>query len=189
MNPNSIKKNDRIFVTRDNGEVLLGVATKVGPWSKNPNITVVNYHFKKGDASFTSKADARRCKIAPPEMAPPKAEVHPIMKDWDVGPLRRGPMMMEGYYFHSMLSFCGKRVGKIVDAGNGGPVELEFKDRKIEQKFIDDAKKWALANGGDENDGFEEFWSWMTDERNNNISAEAFFKAKKEEFAKWASQG
>jgi hypothetical protein len=26
----------------------------------------------------------------------------------------------------------------------------------------------------------------MTDERNNNISAEAFFKAKKEEFAKWA---
>ena len=188
MNPNGIKKNDYILVTRDNGKVILGRATKVAPWSKNPKVTVVNYHFKDGEAMYAAKADARKCRMAPADMIPEAAPIHPIMKDWDVGPMRKGPMMMEGYYFSSTISFFGKKVGKIVDRGDGGMVDLEFKDFATQRKFEEDAKKWASANGGDENDGYEEFWTWMTDHRHRGIPADTYFKEKKEEFAKWTAK-
>jgi hypothetical protein len=107
------------------------------------------------------------------------------MKDWDVGPMKRGPMRMEGYYFSSTVSFQGKKVGKIVDRGDGGMVDLEFKDYNLHRKFGEDANKWAIANGGDANDGYEEFWTWMTDDRPKGIDAKKFFENQRMEMLKW----
>jgi hypothetical protein len=190
MNPNNIKKNDWIRVTRSDGTIIVGKATKVGPWSKHPMITVINYHFtdSKDGLEYTSKADARKCVKAMPcdiPKGPEPAKMDDSMKDWEIGPMRKGPQMMEGYYFSSIVSYKGKKVGKIVDRGDGGDTDLEFKDYTIQQKFVDDTKKWAAANGGGEQDGYDEFWAWMTEDRLKGIDAKTFFANEKAKIESW----
>jgi hypothetical protein len=190
MNPNGIKKNDIILVIRDNGNTILGTATKVAPWAKNPKITVVNYHFKEGEAMYASKADARRCSIAPAHMIPKPPEaapISPIMAKWSIGKTKRGPMMMEGYYFSAPVLLNGKRVGEVIDEGNGGSVMTRFKDHALDRAFNADCKEWALASGasGSYLEAACEFWGWYDDERTKGITAEAYFKAKNDEMAAW----
>lgn len=189
MNPANIKKNDNILVTRDNGKEYLGVATKVGPWSKNPKITVVNYHFKdEMGVAWSAKADARKCRMAPADMIPKPPEaapIHPIMAKWSLGKTKRGPMMMEGYYFSIPVLLNGKRVGEIIDEGNGGNNDIRFKDHTMERAFAADCKAWALACGasGSYLEAETEFWTWWDDERVKGVTAEAYFKAQNDRFA------
>jgi hypothetical protein len=189
MNPNGIKKNDWIQVTRDNGEVILGIATKVAPWSKNPKRTVVNY--KDVADTFTSRADAVRCKIADPilvaataaNIASKYAPLDACMAGWSLGKMKKGPQMMEGYYFASPILFNDVKVGEIIDEGNGGCVITRFKDHNLAKTFEDACDKWALENGADGRyaDGKEHFWGWWDDARTKGIDAKTFFKNEKEE--------
>lgn len=191
MNPSNIKKNDHILVTRDNGKEYLGVATKVGPWSKNPNITVVNYHFKdEMDVAWSAKADARKCRMAPADMIPKPPEAAPtcpIMAKWSLGKTKRGPQMMEGYYFSVPVLLSGKRVGEIIDEGNGGSNFSRFKDHVIGKAFNDDCLLWAKYNGAnlDHIEAESEFWSWWDDARPSGKDAATYFKEKNAEMAKW----
>jgi hypothetical protein len=188
MNPNGIKKNDHILVLRDNGETILGIATKVAPWSKNPKITVVNYNFtdKKDGLDYTSKADARRCTMAPADMLPKEAETHPIMAKWSLGKTKRGPEMMEGHYYDVSVFLNGKNVGKIVDEGNGGSCFLRFKDHTVAMAFNADCEAWCKANGDDSDSEFPtEFWAWWDESKPKGKDAATYFKEKKEQFAKW----
>jgi hypothetical protein len=190
MNPNNIKKNDWIRVTRNDGTIIVAKATKVAPWSKNPVVTVVNYIFTDpaNGLMYSSKSDARKC-VKAMECDIPKgpklAPLDPVVADWEVGPLRRGPAMTDGYYFSSTVSYKGKKVGKIVDRGDGGCTDLEFKDYNLQNKFMDDTKKWAAANGGGANDGTDEFWAWMTEDRLKGVDAKTFFVNEKAKIESW----
>jgi hypothetical protein len=191
MNPNNIKKNDYILVTRDNGDVIFGKATKVAPWTKNPQITVINYEFEENGIGYKSRADARKCVNAPADKipkAPSAAPIDPIMSGWELGNTQRGPMMMEGYYFSVMVLRNGKRVGKIVDAGMGGSVMTEqFKDHNVEHDFNETCKTWAINNGADPHylEAASEFWTWWDEARPKGKDAKTYFKEKNEEMAEW----
>lgn len=191
MNPNGIKKNDYILVTRENGETWFGRAVKVAPWTKNPKITVVNYHYKDANGDeYKVTADARKCVLAPTDMHPKAPEVAPLdpcMAGWELGKTQRGPMMMEGHYYHVMVLFNGKRVGKIIDEGNGGPTMTgHFNDRTLEKVFNDNCTTWAKNNGADMNylEAASEFWAWWDEYRPKGKDAKTYFKEQKEEFAK-----
>lgn len=188
MNPANIKKNDNILVTRDNGKEYLGVATKVGPWSKNPKVTVVNYHFKdEMGVAWSAKADARKCRMAPADMipkAPEAAPTHPIMAKWSLGKTKRGPEMMEGYYFAVPVLLNGKRVGEIIDEGNGGGTMTRFKDRDTEKAFLADCKAWCVAHGDANPYECEgDFWGWWDESRPKGKDSATHFK---EEAERWA---
>jgi hypothetical protein len=187
MNPNGIKKNDHILVTRDNGKEYLGTATKVAPWSKNPKITVVNYHFKdEMGIAWNAKADARKCRMAPSDMLPKVAETHPIMAKWSLGKTKRGPMMMEGYYFSVPVLLNGKRVGEIIDEGNGGSNFTRFKEHHFAINFDNDCREWCKANGDNsEYEHASEFWGWWDEARPEGKDAVTYFKEKNERMAKW----
>lgn len=191
MNPNSIKKNDWILVTRESGEVILGQATKVGPWAKNPKITVVNFHFTDDKGlMYAAKADARKCVMAPADRipkGPEPAAIHPIMAKWSLGKTKRGPMMREGHYFAVPVKLNGKTVGEIIDEGNGGCTETRFKDRHTEKQFHDDCLEWCKANGADMTylEVESEFWSWWDEARVKGIDSAAYFKAMNDDRAKW----
>lgn len=191
MNPNSIKKNDWILVTRESGEVILGQATKVGPWVKNPKITVVNFHFTDDKGlMYAAKADARKCVIAPADRipkGPEPAAVHPIMAKWSLGKTKRGPMMMEGYYFAVPVLLNGKRVGEIVDEGNGGSTMTRFKDHTLTKQFENDCTEWCKANGADMTylEVESEFWSWWDEARPKGTDAATYFKNENADRAKW----
>jgi len=189
MNPANIKKNDIILVTRDDGSVVVGTATKVAPWSKNPKLTLVGYHFKEGEAMYASRADARKCILAPAEMipkAPEPAPVHSIMAKWSLGKTKRGPQMMEGHYYEVPVLLNGKKVGLIVDHGDGGMNINRFKDFNLSINFDNDCREWAKANG-DTSDGEHatEFWGWWDEARPNGKDAATYFKEKEAQLAMW----
>jgi hypothetical protein len=190
MNPNSIKKNDMILVTRANGKEYLGKATKVGPWSKNPKITIVNYHFAdEAGVMWSAKADAVKCKIAPASMLPKEPEpaaIHPIMARWSLGKTKRGPQMMEGYYFAAPVLLNGKKVGEVIDEGNGGSVMTRFKDHLLATAFEKDCTEWCKVNGADMSylEAESEFWAWWDEARPKGKDAATFFKEQNEETAK-----
>lgn len=186
MNPNGIKKNDPILVTRDNGEVWVGKATKVAPWTKNPKITVVTFISSDENGDFRCTADARRCTIAPADALPKEAETHPIMAKWSLGKTKRGPEMMEGYYYSVPVLLNGKKVGEIIDEGNGGGNFTRFKDHTLEIAFNADCKAWAKANGDDsEYEHASEFWGWWEEAKPKGKDAVTYFKEKKERMLKW----
>lgn len=56
-------------------------------------------------------------------------------------------------------------------------------------QFIADAKQWAMDNGGDQHDGYDEFWIWMTDDRLVGTDAKTYFANKKAESEKWLDTG
>ena len=192
MNPNGIKKNDYIRVTRDNGDVLFGRATKVAPWTKNPKVTVVSYIFADDEGlEYSSKADARKCALAPADRipkAPEAASVHPIMAKWSLGKTKRGPQMMEGYYFSAPILLNGKKVGEVVDEGNGGCTMIRFfKDYTLRLAFEKDCTEWCKVNGADMDhiEAESEFWSWWDDARPKGKDAVTYFKESAEEMQKW----
>jgi hypothetical protein len=176
MNPNGIKKNDTIIVKPKDGTERIARATKVAPWSKNPKFTVVNWISLCGE--WKGKADAKNCTTAPAEAIPQPAAVHPIMAAWSFGKTKRGPQMMEGYYFAAPILHNGKKVGEMVDEGNGGGAYPERMEPVLRQKFHDDCVAWVKANGCDDTFGMEEsYWGWYENSRNKGIDAAAHFKA------------
>jgi hypothetical protein len=173
-------KHNTIKVTLKDGSTIFARITRI-------NEATGKVCWIDRDEKWKGSMHASRVVVATPkevaDWAVAKAskipEIDPIMKDWDVSKMRRGPQMMEGYYYSSNISLYGKKVGKIVDYGNGGPIDLEFADMQLQKKFIEDCKKWAVANGGSETDGFEEFWSWMTEDRPKGMDAKASLAEKK----------
>jgi hypothetical protein len=193
MNPNNIQKKSWIQVTRQSGEVVLGIATKVAPWSKNPKYTIVRW--KDAAETYSCDADATKCRLATPaEIAAftdaklaKYAPVDPSMAQWSLGKIKRGPQMMEGYYFAIPVLFNGVKVGELVDEGNGGCVITRFKDYTLAKTFEDACDKWALENGADGrcNDGKEHFWGWWDEARPKGIDAKTFFKSERESMLKF----
>ena len=193
MNPNNIQKKSWIQVTRDNGEVILGIATKVAPWSKNPKITVVNW--KDATDTYTCTADARKCRLATDAEInafndAKLAKYAPLdepMQKWSIGKLKKGPQMMEGFYFSAPVLLNGVKVGEIMDEGNGGPINTRFKDHTLSLAFEKDCDTWAIASGADGRcaDGTENFWGWWDDARTKCIDAKTFFKGEKEQMLKF----
>jgi hypothetical protein len=189
----TITKNSIINVSRDDGTVILARATKVAPWSKNPNLTVVNWH--SFDGKWKGRADARKCTLATAQevsaataaIQSAMAPVEGSMKGWTLGDTKRGPMMMEGYYFSAAIFLEGNRVGKIVDSGTGGLVDVEISNAAVNNKFQEDVNKWAMENGADGrySDAAEHFWSWWDKARPKGIKAADHFKAEKEEMRKY----
>lgn len=184
-------KHNPIKITLKNGETILAKITrfdtdtgkvswkdKDGNWKGSTHCTRV---IKATPEEVLAWSKAKADKVAPIDF---------IMKDWDIGKTKRGPQMMEGHYYCVNVLLCGKKVGKIVDYGNGGPVDLEFCDRRIQNKFLEDTKKWELANGGDAKYGasFEDFWHWMEDDRLKGIDAKTYFTNQKAMFAEWEAK-
>jgi hypothetical protein len=183
MNPANIKKNDPILVTRQDGRILAAKATKVGPWSKNPKITLVNYIFTdpKDGLVYTSKSDARKCSMGTNDMLPKEpepAKTHPIMAKWTLGKTKRGPMMMEGYYFAVPVLLHGKKTGEVIDEGNGGSVMTRFDSHEVGRLFEADCREWCKVNGASMSylEAESEFWSWWDEARPQGIDASTYFE-------------
>lgn len=194
MNPANIKKNDWIRVTRNDGTIIVGKATKVGPWSKHPMVTVINYMFTDPNDGlvYTSKADARKCVKAMPcdiPKEPEAAPVHPSMAKWSLGKTKRGPQMMEGYYFAAPVLLNGKKVGEVIDEGNGGCVMTRFNDYNLRAAFEKDCTEWCKVNGASMThlEAESEFWSWWEEARPKGKDAATYFKEDNEEMQKWLS--
>jgi hypothetical protein len=191
MNPNGIKKNDWILATRNDGSVLLGRVTKVAPWVKNPKFTIVNYHYTDDKGiMYATNADATRCVLAPADRipkGPEPAATDPIMAKWSLGKTKRGPQMMEGYYFSVPVLLNGKRVGEIIDEGNGGSNMTRFKDHTLAKQFENDCTEWCKSHGLDMSyrEVESDFWGWWDDARSKGIDAATFFKNENEEREKW----
>ena len=149
---------------------------------------MVNYNFsdKKDGLYYASKGDARRCTKAPADMLPKEAETHPIMAKWSLGKTKRGPEMMEGHYYSVPVLLNGKKVGEIVDEGNGGMNITRFKDHRLAINFDNDCREWAKANGDtSESEHATEFWSWWDECKPKGKDAATYFKEKEAQFAKW----
>jgi len=192
MNPNGIKKNDPILVTRQDGSIVAAKATKVSLWVKNTNITLINYIFTdpKDGLVYTSRADARKCSMGTPAMLPKEPEaapVHPTMAKWTLGKTKRGPQMMEGYYFAIPVLLHGKKVGEIIDEGNGGSVMTRFASHEVGRLFSKDCIEWAKANGASMSylEAESEFWAWWDEFRPNGKDAATYFKEEAEKTAGW----
>jgi hypothetical protein len=192
MNPNNIKKNDWIQVTRQSGEVILGIATKVAPWSKNPKVTVVRW--KDAAETYTCDADATKCRLATvgevnafnEAKLAKYAPVDPCMVGWSLGKTKRGPQMMEGYYFAIPVYKDSKKVGEIVDEGNGGPTMTRFKNHADEILFTEACRKWCMNSLADGRyaDECELFWAWWDEGRPKGIDAKTFNQNEKEQMRK-----
>jgi hypothetical protein len=183
-----IRKNSFINVKRNDGTVILARATKVAPWVKNPKVTVVNWI--SFDEQWKGVADLKNCTLATAIEIPKEpvgAPVDPSMAQWSLGKIKRGPQMMEGYYFAIPVLFNGVKVGELVDEGNGGCVITRFKDYTLAKTFEDACDKWALENGADGrcNDGKEHFWGWWDEARPKGIDAKTFFKSERESMLKF----
>lgn len=182
-------KHNPIKITLKNGETILAKITRFDPetgkvcwkdkaekWKGSTHCTRV---IKATPEEVLAWSKAHEVAVAP---------LDPCMAGWELGKTQRGPMMMEGYYYHVMVLFNGKRVGKIVDEGNGGPTMTEhFKDHTLEKVFNDNCTTWARNNGADMQylEAASEFWAWWDEGRTKGLDAKSFFKEKNEEMAKW----
>ena len=188
-----IRKNSLINVKRADGTTILARATKVAPWVKNPKVTVVNWI--SFDEKWKAVADLKNCTLATAlevsaaskALEAAFAPLDESMKGWSLGSLKKGPQMMEGYYFSAPIFFNGNKVGEIIDEGNGGCVITRFKDHTLAMTFEAACDKWALENGADGRcaDGKENFWGWWDDARPKGIDAKTFFKGEKESMLKF----
>jgi hypothetical protein len=95
--------------------------------------------------------------------------------------------MMEGYYFSADILFDGKKIGMIVDEGNGGCITTRFNDRAMSIAFEKDCKEWCRVHGAHmEHTEYEsEFWTWWDEARPKNKDAATYFKDQKEEMKQW----
>jgi len=186
MIPLPFSKHNPIKVTLKSGEVVLAritrynEATGILNWidknEKWQGKSLVGNVVKATPEEIFAWSKAKEANMAP---------ISPIMAKWSLGKTKRGPQMMEGYYYSAPILLNGKRVGEIIDEGNGGSVMTRCKDHTIDRAFQSDCKAWALANGasGSYLEADSEFWGWYEDERVKGITAEAYFKAQNDRFA------
>jgi hypothetical protein len=111
------------------------------------------------------------------------------MAKWTLGKTKRGPCMDEGYYYEANILLHGKKVGLIVDEGNGGCTITRFIDHRITINFHNDCMEWAKANCADMDhiEAESDFWQWWDEARPIGKDAFIFFKEKNEEMASWSS--
>ena len=188
---NTIVKNNSIKVTCKDGSVILAQVKAITEYGPTPDTWLVNW--KSLDGEWKGKAYLKNCvKMTPLECAEAAkareakfAPIDPIMAKWTLGTTKRGPQMMEGYYFSIAVYLGAKKVGEIIDEGNGGCVITRFKDHSL--AFEKDCDTWALANGADgrTNNGIEHFWGWYDDARPKGIDAKKFFENERMEMLKW----
>jgi hypothetical protein len=185
MNPLNLVKGSIIVCTQkdDNGKPIIGKVTKIGPWSKNPKITVLNWISVNGD--FKGRCDAAKVTLS--DYKPPvivEATVDSCMAAWSLGKEKKGPMMMEGHYFESALYFNGKKVGIVCDRGDGGPMDVTCKDFAVARQFEADCKVWGEKNGHNDAD-FETFYSWWHDGRPEGKDAKTYLGEREAEMKEW----
>lgn len=175
----AITKKSILSVTLKDGSTILAKITKIDAatgkvsWADLNGAWRGSLHISRAVEATVFQLNAREL-----EKEALKAIADPIIAAWSFGPQRRGPLMREGYYFSSVVFHNGKRVGKIVDRGDGGEVVLEFVDRALASSFEHDVRQWVSISGGDIHDGISDFWSWMTEHRNLGVDAAQFFAKK-----------
>jgi hypothetical protein len=181
-----IAKNSPIKVTLKNGSTILANVTKV---DGNAVSWIAKDKTWKGKMNLTSVVPATplECAEWAKAQAAKEAPIDPIMAKWTLGTIKRGPKMMEGYYFSIGVYRDGKKCGEMIDEGNGGCVITRFKDHSVGLAFEKDCDNWALANGADgrTNSGIEHFWGWYDEARPKGIDAKKFFENERMEMLKW----
>lgn len=186
MIPLPFSKNNPIKVTLKSGEVVLARITRYSEETGMLNWIDKNEKWQgKIHVSKVVKATPEEVLAWSKAKEATMAPISPIMAKWSLGKTKRGPMMMEGYYFSAPVLLNGKRVGEVIDEGNGGSVMTRFKTHDLDRAFNADCKEWALAHGasGSYLEAACEFWGWYEDERTKGITAEAYFKAQNDRFA------
>ena len=188
-----IRKNSIINVNRKDGTIILARATKVAPWVKNPNVTIVNWI--SFDEQWKSTADLKNCTLATAlevsaaskEKEVAMAPLDACMEGYSLGKTKKGPMMMEGYYFAIGVYKDNKKIGELVDEGNGGPVMSRFTNHADGIIFGEACRKWAMQNlaDGRYGDEYEHFWGWWDEARPKGIDAKTYFKNEKEHMLKF----
>jgi hypothetical protein len=190
-------KHNPIKVTLKNGEVIFARITRVNEatgkvswidlkekWKGSTHVTrAVKATPEELNVIYKERDAVEKAKVA--NMAP----VDPCMAGWELGKTQRGPLMMEGHYYHVSVLFNGKRVGKIVDEGNGGPTMTEhFKDHTLEKQFNKDCETWAKNNGACMSylEAAAEFWHWWEKERIEGKDAKTYFKEQREQFEEFS---
>ena len=191
---NTIVKNNSIKVTSKDGSVILSRVVSVKPNGIVADASLVSW--KSLDGEWKGKAYLKNCvKMTPLECAEAAkareakfAPVDPIMAKWVMGTTKKGPLMSDGYYFSIAVYLGAKKVGEVIDEGNGGCVITRFKDHSLGLAFEKDCDTWSLANGADgrTNSGIEHFWGWYDDARPKGIDAKKFFENERMEMLKWS---
>lgn len=179
-------KNNPIKVTLKSGEVVLARITRYNEATGMLNWIDKNEKWQgKSHVGNVVKATPEEILVWAKAQEAKFAPISSIMAKWVLGSTKRGPKMMEGYYYSIAVYRDGKKVGNIVDEGNGGCTDTRFKDHTVERAFQADCKAWAVANGasGTYLEAESEFWGWYEDERVKGITAEAYFKAQNDRFA------
>jgi hypothetical protein len=180
-------KHNPIKVTLKNGEVILARITRF-----NAETGKVNW-IDKGEKWKGTTHCTRVIKATPEEvLAWSKAHevvaapLDPCMAGWTLGKTKRGPQMMEGYYFAIGVYKDSKKVGELVDEGYGGPVVTRFKNHADETLFREACRKWCqnCAADGRYADECELFWGWWDEGRTKGIDAKTFNKNEKEQMLK-----
>jgi hypothetical protein len=181
-------KHNPIKVTLKNGEVILARITRFN------EATGKVCWIDKGEKWKGSTHCSRIVKATPEEVLAwskahevAMAPVDPILAGYELGKTKRGPMMMEGYYFAVPVYHNGKKIGEIVDEGQGGDVIFNAKYQwGTELPFREVVRKWAMTNGasGTYLEELSELWAWWDEARPKGKDAKTFFKEQNEEMAK-----
>jgi hypothetical protein len=180
----TIKKGSLIKVTTIDGATHPARATKVAPFKSG----ALSVCWISLDGQWKGKSKIENCHMLTDQeivaATPAVAPTHATMSSWAYGKEKRGPMMMEGYYFASPIYFNGKRVGQQVDYGNGGAMEVECGE--LNAKFYADCLLWEMANHKNDKpcEPHANFYEWWHDHRPRGITAAEYFKASEIEMAK-----
>ena len=180
-----ISKHRPIKVTLKDGRTILARVTKQDGdkinWISKDNTW-------KGKCLFSSVVqatpeevlafvNAQKAKLAP---------IHPLMANWTLGTTKRGPKMMEGYYYEVPIFYKNRCVGSLVDEGNGGCVDVRINDRACANQLSEDSKNWVEACGAkDSRESESSFWTWWEEARPHGKDSVTFFKESEAEIAQW----
>lgn len=181
-------KHNTIKITLDDGSTILARITRY-------NEQTGKVCWIDRDEKWKGSMHASKVVVASPKevaewsanKASKVAPLDPCMAGYELGKTKKGPMMMEGYYFSVAVYKDHKKIGEIVDEGNGGTVDTRnFKNPADERLFNEACRKWCENNGADLQyvEEASEFWTWWDTARLNGTDAKTYFKEKNETFAK-----
>jgi hypothetical protein len=189
----TITKGSYVSVKSKDGSTTKAIVDKVGPWSKNPKIILVNWTGIEiiTDERGSFKVKGKTLLASCTEIPDPCASSDPIMAKWSLGKEKKGPMMMEGHYFASPLFLNGKRVGDVVDEGHGGCMTVQEKVLGISAQLHADCEAWEKKNNphySPHSESLADWHSWYQDERPQGKDAATYFKEQKETMDKWSKE-
>jgi hypothetical protein len=117
---------------------------------------------------FKAWQDAKTAKMAPMPVE---------MARWSFGKSKRGPEMMEGYYYSTPILLDGKKVGEVIDEGFGGPIYSRCKDMTIQRQFDADLKEFR-KNYNIDFEPLSYLLEWWEDSRPSGTSCREFCEAR-----------